>query len=287
MAHKARHSQSNSKPETAVVLFGVDANGKPKAARFREAEAALVAKAAKQLHLRVLTSADPAIAALAAELPAGRIHANGRGLVPTIRTGLYTKLVAVAGPQVSANEPAAHRAQANGDKPGTKNGALPKDWDAIARGHIVVAQDSPTDGWYEAIVVDRMGDICTLRWRDWPRYRSFTRHRRTLALLCPDANAGSATKLSMAVDASAKTGSGKPAVSNHKTAPGLPKTWDGIDVDSLVLAKEDGPWRSWWEAIPTEKHHGDTFTLRWRDYKQLPMIKRARVSLALLCPTAK
>ena len=31
-----------------------------------------------------------------------------------------------------------------------------------------------------------------------------------------------------------------------KTA--YPKTWDDIDVDCLVLAKEDGPWRSWWEA---------------------------------------
>ena len=266
MAHKARHSQSNSKPETAVVLFGVDANGKPKAARFRKAEAALAAKAAKQLHLRVLTSADPAIAALAAELPAGRIHANGRGLVP--------------------NEPVAHRAQSNGDRPSTKNGAFPKDWDAIARGHIVVAQDSPTDGWYEAIVVDRTGDICTLRWRDWPRYRSFTRHRRALALLCPDANAGSAAKPSTAADASTKAGSGKATVSNHKTAPGLPTSWENIEIDHLVLAKEDGPWRSWWEATPTEKH-GDTFTLRWRDYKQLPLIKRARVSLALLCPTAK
>jgi hypothetical protein len=283
MAHKARHSQSNSKPEAAVVLFGVDANGKPKAARFREAEAALVAKAAKQLHLRVLTSADPAIAALAAEVPAGRIHANGRGFVPTIRSGLYTKLVAAAGPQASANEPAAHGAQSNGDKPST---TFAKDWDAIARGHIVVAQDSPTDGWYEAIVVDRTGDICTLRWRDWPRYRSFTRHRRTLALLCPDANAASAPTSSTPAHHSAKAGSGKAVASNHKTAPGLPTSWENIEIDHLVLAKEDGPWRSWWEAIPTE-NHGDTFTLRWRDYKQLPMIKRARVSLALLCPTAK
>jgi hypothetical protein len=287
MAHNVRHSLPNAKPEAAVVLFGLDAHGKPKAARFRETEAALAAKAAKQLHLRVLTSSNSAVTALAAHLPAGRIHASGRGVVPNVRTDLYTKLLAAAGS--SANGPSAHGDQPNDDAPRARNAGndqFPKDWDDITRGHIVIANDSPTDGWYEAVVVERNGDMCTLRWRDWPRYRSFTRHRRALALLCPDANARSAAKPSTAADASTKAGSGKATVSNHKTAPGLPTSWENIEIDHLVLAKEDGPWRSWWEAIPTEKH-GDTFTLRWRDYKQLPMIKRARVSLALLCPTAK
>ena len=66
----------------------------------------------------------------------------------------------------------------------------------------------------------------------------------------------------------------------------FPRTWDDIDIGRLVLAKEDGPWRSWWEAIPTEKSE-NSFTLRWRDFPQVPNVVRPRFSLALLCPHVK
>jgi hypothetical protein len=75
MTQKARQSHSDSKTAILpVVLFGVDQNGKPKAARFPEAQARLAAKAAKQLDLRVLTVATPAVAELAATLPVGSIQ---------------------------------------------------------------------------------------------------------------------------------------------------------------------------------------------------------------------
>ena len=57
----------------------------------------------------------------------------------------------------------------------------------------------------------------------------------------------------------------------------------GVDVSKLVLAQEDGPPRSWWEAIPVEKA-GDAFKLRWRDYATIPPISRDRFALALVCP---
>jgi hypothetical protein len=50
-----------------------------------------------QLKLQVLTITNPDIAELAGRLPAGRVHANGRGFVPYIRRDLYTKLLAAAG----------------------------------------------------------------------------------------------------------------------------------------------------------------------------------------------
>jgi hypothetical protein len=53
-----------------------------------------------------------------------------------------------------------------------------------------------------------------------------------------------------------------------------------------MLAKDDGPCQSWWEAIVAEKH-GDTFTLRWRDHVYLSNIVRGRLSLALLYPNPK
>jgi hypothetical protein len=64
---------------------------------------------------------------------------------------------------------------------------------------------------------------------------------------------------------------------------GLPRSWEEIDVNHLVLARDDGPWKSWWEAIPVEKN-GDLLTLRWRDHGKLPTIIRDRRSLALICP---
>jgi hypothetical protein len=288
MTQKARQSQSSSKAAVhPVVLFGVDRHGKPTAARFPESQARLAAKAADQLHLRVLTIANSAVAELAATLPVGRIHASGKGFVPNVRGDLYAKLLAMAGPPAQVTQPSAQtpgRAQSNGGGAKTKKPAqdrLPKDWDAIAPGHLVVAQESLEDGWYEAIVLEQNGDMFTLRWHEFPRERRFARHRRSLGLLFPNHELTAAT---------GPAAGQQPAKSEKAAAPkskkGFPLTWDDIDVDHLVLAKDDGPCQSWWEAIPTEKH-GDTFTLRWRDHAYLSKIVRARLSLALLCPTAK
>ena len=54
MAQKATHRQTDPSSPTPVVLFGVDENGKPKAARFPETQADLATKAAEHLKLHVL-----------------------------------------------------------------------------------------------------------------------------------------------------------------------------------------------------------------------------------------
>jgi hypothetical protein len=153
MTEKARQSHSSSKaPVHAVVLFGVDQQGKPKAARFPESQARLAAKAANQLDLRVLTVASPAVAELAATLPLGRIHASGKGFVPNVRGDIYAKLLAAAGapaPVTQASALTLRGAPSNGGGANTKKPAqdrLPKDWDAIAPGHLVVAQETRR-GW--------------------------------------------------------------------------------------------------------------------------------------------
>ena len=117
MAHKATHRQTDSHSALApVVLFGVDDRGKPKAARFIEKHAELATKAAGQLKLQVLHVTGPAIADLAGRLPAGRIHANGRGFVPYIRRDLYAKLVAAAGTPPHGDQ-ASTQAQPPVDRP--------------------------------------------------------------------------------------------------------------------------------------------------------------------------
>jgi hypothetical protein len=67
-------------------------------------------------------------------------------------------------------------------------------------------------------------------------------------------------------------------------APGLPVTWDDIDVGHLVIARDELA-AGWWEAIVVAKD-GDMLTLKWRDYpKQAPAVLH-RAALALLKPTA-
>src|ERR1035437_9816058 len=67
-------------------------------------------------------------------------------------------------------------------------------------------------------------------------------------------------------------------------APGLPATWDDIDVGHLVIARDELA-AGWWEAIVIARD-GDMLTVKWRDYpKQAPAVLH-RAALALLRPTA-
>jgi len=150
MTQRAKQDQPNSNCAVPIVLFGLDDNGKPKAARFVDKHADLATKAAAQLRLHVLAITDPKVAEIATRLPAGRIHANGRGLVPYIRRDLYAKLIAVVGPAAQAHPvlpavSAASTGRGSDGNGGTDHGR-PRDWDEISKGHLVIAQESLEDG---------------------------------------------------------------------------------------------------------------------------------------------
>ena len=61
----------------------------------------------------------------------------------------------------------------------------PASWDDIRIGHLVIAHESPEDGWWEAIVVAVENEQLLLRWRDYPRQPCVRRGRREVALLPP------------------------------------------------------------------------------------------------------
>ena len=109
----------------------------------------------------------------------------------------------------------------------------------------------------------------TLQWAQWPRYRKIRRHRYNLALMYPGV-------LGAGFEVQAPQTSAVPE--SH-----YPDSWAEISVGSLVLAKEDGPWQAWWEAIAFEVD-GQALTLRWRDHQEIPTIIRPRLSLGLLYP---
>lgn len=287
MTARAKHSTPATTSPAPVVLFGIDSHGKPKAARFGKEDASLAIKAANQLQLKVLAGDDPKVAEIVARLPVGRVHATGRTFVPFIRRDLYDKLVAAApnGNGHPTSPPASGGASAAGSgAPGGSAPNLPRNWQEIGLGDLVVAQESLEDGWYEAIVVEAAGDMLTLRWRDYPRERRVVRHRLRLGLLYPKSRVTAETGKSAKTSAPAKHD--KPvAAKSDASGQSLAKNWDEIDIGHLVLAKDDSPWRAWWEAIPLEKA-GDLFKLSWRDHASIPPITRPRFELALICPDA-
>jgi hypothetical protein len=302
------HRATKSAPAPAVVLFGVNGSGKPRAAYFGAKQVDLALKAANQLGLTVLRVVGPEQSEVAAQLPAGQIYASGRGVVPFVRKGLYAKLTQVAKlepparramPQSaasparkvsSASERADGKAAQEGSNqdPSAGSDALLPNWEAIAVGHRVVAQESdPEDGWSEATVVRIDGDMLTLRWCLPPNKRFFARHRLNVGLMCPKpvpAGNGPGATASISHQAKATTSEngpkpGQEAASAHR----YPESWNQIDLDRVVLAKEDGPSRCWWEAVPVEKQ-GDLFTVRWLNFTEVPNVVRHRLSFALLNP---
>jgi hypothetical protein len=167
MANGKAHSKGSPKdnPIPALIVFGLD-GAKAKGGWFTATETDLAQKAAESLQLRLYKIDTPEGAEAAKDLSRGRVYANGRGFVPFIKRDVYDRLLQAAG----TGEP----------PPG-----LPRTWDDVDVGHLVIAHEGPTDGWWEAIVTDRKDDVVTLRWRDYPKQPKIVRHRSTLALLKP------------------------------------------------------------------------------------------------------
>ena len=164
---KPANAHAEAKLASAVIVFGLDKDGRPIAAAFPNAQAGLATKAAELMKLRSLNVAGPELTELAALLPRGRIYASGHGFVPAVQARLYEVM----------NEIATRKAP-----PG-----LPASWDDIDVGHLVIAWDEANAGWWEAIVTAKNGDMLTVRWRDYPKQAPAVLHRAALALLKPTA----------------------------------------------------------------------------------------------------
>jgi hypothetical protein len=182
--------------QSDVVLFGLDETGKPRAARFSGEHIDLAAKAAGLMNLIICYVNSPELATIAQQLPVGRIHANGRGLVPNVRRDLYDRLIEATRPATntssenqSIGKPVDNPTETSAPNSDPASPAVaqdyPRDWDDISVGHLVIARDDADAGWWEAIVTDRAGDLVTMRWRDYPGHPKFVQHRTAVALLKP------------------------------------------------------------------------------------------------------
>ena len=155
-------------PKPIAIAFGLDENQKPRAAWFADDRLDLIRKAAAAMNLKVCDVSTPVLEDIARKLPTGRLYASGRGFVPNVRSALYSAVLA-----------AVEAAQGV---------SLPSSRAEIGPGHLIIAQESLEYGWWEAIVVDRTGDIVTVRYRDYPDYEPFRCHIDTIAMMHPPLN---------------------------------------------------------------------------------------------------
>jgi hypothetical protein len=179
MTKPTKGNATAEKSTSVLIVLGYDDQQKPRGARFVDANASLVAKAAELMDLSVYAAANGELADLAKKLPVGRLYSTGKGFVPNIRQTLYSEIIAAL-----AGAPGAARGK-DEDLPTVASG-LPKTWDELGPGHLVIAQESHDNGWWEAICIKRDGDMLSLRFRDYPKLPKFSRHKTAVALICPE-----------------------------------------------------------------------------------------------------
>ena len=78
----------------ALVVFGLDPECKPRAARFAEPDAKLAVKAAALLGYRAVRISDTEIIEA---LPDGNVFARGNGFIGRVSRSVFDKLTALAG----------------------------------------------------------------------------------------------------------------------------------------------------------------------------------------------
>ena len=78
---------------TYIVVFGLDGEGRPRAACFLEHDAALAMKAARYLGYRSIQIRDPGLAEV---LPRGNIFASRNAFVRRISRTIFEQLLATA-----------------------------------------------------------------------------------------------------------------------------------------------------------------------------------------------
>jgi hypothetical protein len=179
-----------------LIVFGPDETGKPHASWFNEADAPLAEKAAGLMRMKILRLITDEQRGLAGKLPQGRVFESGRAFVPFVNRTLYAQLAAMGG-EVPEIDPALVGAALNADAAKTSKGggkeALPEGpkadaevWSILGVGSIVLANETPGEGWYEAVVKEVKAEgLYLLTWRDWPHEAGFVRKVPHIALLHP------------------------------------------------------------------------------------------------------
>ncbi|MDW9970412.1 hypothetical protein GOB98_10475 [Sinorhizobium meliloti] len=183
--------------EPKFVMVGLDDQGKPHASWFAEDDGDAAAVAADLMDMALIGVSNEELAAIANNLPRGKLFESGKAFVPFVKRTTYDQLakyldddyLKAAAARVEAAAAAASAAADDYAKAskGEVPARQPEDWSKLLVGDLVLAREGdPEEGWFEAIVVAQAAeDRFRLRWRDWPDLPTFTRTITDIALLHP------------------------------------------------------------------------------------------------------
>lgn len=190
---EAQAEGAADRPAVAVVWR----NGKdtPRGSWFPAADLDAAIAGAAEMGMFAVRADTPDIIRLALKLPRGRVFDSGKLFAPLVQTKVYEQLMAYLPEHGIAAKPrlvmsAAPTGASNGGadvqsaSDSVPEGTRPTDWSEIKVGSLVLAEEAPADGWFEAHVIEvRDRDMFRLRWRDYPDELLITRHRTRLALM--------------------------------------------------------------------------------------------------------
>ncbi|RVG27132.1 hypothetical protein [Sinorhizobium meliloti] len=182
-------------PEPSVIMVGLDDQGRPHASWFAEDDGDAAAVAADLMDMALIDVSSDELAAIAKNLPRGKLFDSGKAFVPFVKRTTYDQLatyldddyIAAATARVeavAAGASAAAEDYAKASK-GEVPARQPEDWSKLLVGDLVLAREAAEEGWFEAMVIEATDDRFRLRWRDWPELPSFTRALTDIALLHP------------------------------------------------------------------------------------------------------
>ena len=178
----------DANPMLQQFVFGLE-NGKPIGARFPSSEIRIF-EIVKAKALEIHPAYNDEWAALGMQLPAGRIYARGKWFIPPIKQALFDQLQTTLAAckeqhersQAERTAAAAAAQERRGSSPQLGTG-FPRTRNELSPGHLVLAQESLPEGWWEAVVVQRDGEVLTLRYRDYPKADQIKRTIWSVALL--------------------------------------------------------------------------------------------------------
>ena len=170
---KKKVKPAQQSPKKVLVVYGLNEEGKPRAAKFEEKDIELAHKAAEMMKLQTYEGDARKLRKALSKIRPGDIYASGWAAVPQVLWSQYHALVK----KLTGTAP---------PPPGAPTvTGYPTSWDDIQVGHCVIAPaDSATDGYWPAVVTAIEDDMLHLTLRDYPKEKG-KRHRTAVALLDP------------------------------------------------------------------------------------------------------
>jgi hypothetical protein len=175
---KMKAAANADSAEPALIVFGLDDAKKAHASWFGPLDAELAERAAGFMRMRALQVVTAEQRELALQLPQGRIFESGKGFVPFAKMAAYERLSAF----IEAFDPPPPELEEAALPPVATN--VPRRWEDIGVGSLVLACEGEMQGWFEAVVVEDKGEsLFVLCWRDWPEEPALVRRVDDLGLL--------------------------------------------------------------------------------------------------------